>query len=134
MYKQITDRAKMIELGLAGLIGLLVGVAGTLFVNQPPKTQPTEKIAQVQQEVIQQLTDLDVIKEICNPEHTQTKEGMLLCREMTCLVYSRGIDSQTSGKQCEEISNISNTISMIEYCKEHTDAGSMCYDIFHRRK
>ena len=77
MHKQITDRAKMIEIGLAGLIGLLVGVAGTLFANQPPK-EPTEKIAQVQQEVIQQLTDLDVIKEICNPEHTQTKEGMLL--------------------------------------------------------
>ena len=90
--------------------------------------------SETQQEIIHQLTDLDLIKEICKPENTKTKEGFLLCREMTCFIYSRGIDSETSGKQCEEISNISNTITMIEYCKEQTDAGSMCYEVFYRRK
>ena len=134
MSTQNTDGKKMIEITLAAIIGILGGVAGTLFaINQNKETLP-DKTSETQQEIIQQLTDLDLIKEICSPEQTKTKEGFLLCREMTCLVYSRGIDSQTSGQQCEEISNISNTISMIEYCKEHTDSGSICYEIFYRRK
>jgi len=124
------DKA-MTEIILAGLIGVLLGLGGAKAIEH---RQPTEdKTATKQQEVIQQLTDLDVIKEICNPEQTQTKDGLLLCREMTCLVYSRGIDSQTSGKQCEEISNIQNTMSMIEYCNEQGD-GSLCTDLFWRRK
>ena len=134
MHTQNTDRKKMIEIALATIIGILAGTAGTLFaVNQNKETLP-DKTSETQQEIIHQLTDLDLIKEICKPENTQTKEGFLLCREMTCFIYSRGIDSETSGQQCEEISNISNTITMIEYCKEQTDAGSMCYEVFYRRK
>lgn len=122
----------MVEIILAGLIGVLLGIGGTnVLADKQPKIEDTT--ATKQQEVIKQLTDLDVIKEICNPEQTKTQEGMLLCREMTCLVYTRGIDSQTSGKQCEEISNIQNTISMIEYCNEQGD-GSLCTDLFWRRK
>ena len=126
------ERIKMVEIILAGLIGVLLGVGGAKALE---KRQPTieDTTATQQQEVIKQLTDLDVIKEICAPEQTKTKEGLLLCREMTCLVYSRGIDSQTSGKQCEEISNIQNTMSMIEYCNEQED-GSICTDLFWRRK
>lgn len=126
------ERKQMVEIILAGLIGVLLGVGGAKALE---KRQPTieDTTATQQQEVIKQLTDLDVIKEICAPEQTQTKEGLLLCREMTCLVYSRGIDSQTSGKQCEEISNIQNTMSMIEYCNEQED-GSICTDLFWRRK
>ena len=101
----------MVEIILAGLIGVLLGVGGAKALEKKPTIEDTT--ATKQQEVIKQLTDLDVIKEICAPEQTKTQEGLLLCREMTCLVYSRGIDSQTSGKQCEEISNIQNTMSMI---------------------
>ena len=121
----------MVEIILAGLIGLLIGVGGAKALETKKPVQDTT--ATKQQEVIQQLTDLDVIKELCNPEQTQTQDGLLLCREMTCLVYSRGIDSQTSGKQCEEISNIQNTMSMIEYCNDQGD-GSLCTDLFWRRK
>ena len=129
---QREERKQMLEIILAGLIGVLLGVGGAKALdNKKPTIEDTT--ATKQQEVIQQLTDLDVIKEICNPEQTKTQEGLLLCREMTCLVYSRGIDSQTSGKQCEEISNIQNTMSMIEYCNEQGD-GSLCTDLFWRRK
>jgi len=121
----------MTEIILAGLIGVLLGVGGAKALET--KTPVQDTTATKQQEVIHQLTDLDVIKELCNPEQTQTQDGLLLCREMTCLVYSRGIDSQTSGKQCEEISNIQNTMSMIEYCNEQGD-GSLCTDLFWRRK
>lgn len=129
---QREEHKQMVEIILAGLIGVLLGIGGTnVLADKQPKIEDTT--ATKQQEVIKQLTDLDVIKEICNPEQTKTQEGMLLCREMTCLVYTRGIDSQTSGKQCEEISNIQNTISMIEYCNEQGD-GSLCTDLFWRRK
>ena len=122
----------MVEIILAGLIGVLLGVGGAKALENK-NTTIEDTTATKQQEVIKQLTGLDVIKEICNPEQTKTQEGLLLCREMTCLVYSRGIDSQTSGKQCEEISNIQNTMSMIEYCNEQGD-GSLCTDLFWRRK
>ncbi len=129
---QREERKQMVEIILAGLIGVLLGVGGAKALeNRQPTIEDTT--ATKQQEVIKQLTDLDVIKEICNPEQTKTQEGLLLCREMTCLVYSRGIDSQTSGKQCEEISNIQNTMSMIQYCNEQGD-GSLCTDLFWRRK
>ena len=129
---QRKERIEMVEIILAGLIGVLLGVGGAKALeNRQPTIEDTT--ATKQQEVIKQLTDLDVIKEICNPEQTKTQEGLLLCREMTCLVYSRGIDSQTSGKQCEEISNIQNTMSMIKYCNEQGD-GSLCTDLFWRRK
>ena len=134
MYPKIKreEAKQMVEIILAGLIGVLLGVGGAKALEKRPPTIE-DTTATKQQEVIKQLTDLDVIKEICAPEQTQTKEGLLLCREMTCLVYSRGIDSQTSGKQCEEISNIQNTISMIEYCYEQGD-GTLCTDLFWRRK
>jgi hypothetical protein len=129
---QREEQQQMVEIILAGLIGVLLGIGGAnVLADKQPKIEDTT--ATKQQEVIKQLTDLDVIKEICSPEQTTTQEGMLLCREMTCLVYTRGIDSQTSGKQCEEISNIQNTISMIEYCKDQED-GSLCTDLFWRRK
>ena len=129
---QRKEREQMVEIILAGLIGVILGVGGAKALeNKKPAIEDTT--ATKQQEVIKQLTDLDVIKEICNPEQTQTQEGLLLCREMTCLIYTRGIDSQTSGKQCEEISNIQNTMSMIEYCNEQGD-GSLCTDLFWRRK
>lgn len=122
----------MVEIILAGLIGVLLGVGGTKIIDK--KTPSDDTTSQTQQEVIKQLTDLDVVKELCDPKNTTTEEGLLLCREMTCLVYSRGIDSQTGGKQCEEISNIQNTISMIKYCKKQGETGSLCHDLFWRRK
>ena len=129
---QRKERKQMVEIILAGLIGVILGVGGAKALeNKKPAIEDTT--ATKQQEVIKQLTDLDVIKEICNPEQTQTQEGLLLCRVMTCLIYTRGIDSQTSGKQCEEISNIQNTMSMIKYCNEQGD-GSLCTDLFWRRK
>ena len=123
---------RMLEIGLL-VAGLIVGAAGAVLGMNAKK--PTEdKTSQVQQEVIKQLTDLDIIKDICQPEQITDAQNRLLCRELTCLIYSRGIDSQTSGQTCEQISNIANTISMIEYCKDHTTEGSLCHELFWRRK
>jgi len=122
----------MIEILLV-LGGIILGGGAVALIGN--KKAPTDdKTSQTQQEVIKQLTDLDIIKDLCKPDKTTTAEGLLTCRELTCLVYSRGIDSQTSGKQCEEISNIQNSISMMEYCKDRFEDITDCYDVFWRRK
>tara|TARA_B100000700_G_scaffold310458_1_gene391057 strand:+ start:327 stop:692 length:366 start_codon:yes stop_codon:yes gene_type:complete len=112
--------------------GIIIG-GGTvaLLKNDAPKD---DKTSQTQQQVIKQLTDLDVIKELCTSEKVSNIEDRLLCRSMSCLVYSRGIDSQTSGKECEEISNLANAISIMEYCKDRFEDKTDCYDVFWRRK
>lgn len=132
MYQKIKRaEGRVLEILLV-IGGLIVGAGGTFLITQ--QKPESEKVSQAQQEVIKQLTDLDVIKELCAPEVITNEESRLLCREMTCLVYSRGIDSQTSGSSCEEISNIANTISMVNYCRDNSSEGSLCYEIFWRRK
>jgi len=126
------------EIGISLLVGLVIGIGSTIIGTNitKPKTPLVieDKTSQEQQEIIKQLTDLDVIKELCKPENTTKIEDRLLCRELTCLVYSRGIDSQTSGKSCEEISNLSNSVVLLEYCKTKMENSTECYDVFWRRK
>ena len=121
----------MIE-ALLVLGGIILG-GGAVAIIKGEKSSD-DKTSQTQQEVIKQLTDLDIIKDLCSPDKVQKVEDRLLCRSMTCLVYSRGIDSQTSGKECEEISNLQNSIAIMEYCKDRFEDATDCYDVFWRRK
>ena len=132
MQDQPKKRDKtMTEIILAGLIGLLLGIGGATALDQRKPTE--DKTSQTQQEIIKQLTNLDIVEKICAPEYIEKHSSDLLCRQLSCLAFSRGIDSQTSGKECEEISNVQNTISIIDYCKNQTE-GTLCYDLFWRRK
>lgn len=104
--------------------GITIGV----MKNQKPEVVIVEdKTAQKQQEIIHQLTDLELAKQICETDDS------LLCREILCLQFSRGIDSQTAGKTCEEISNLANSIRIIEECEKREDS-EKCFDTFWRRK
>jgi len=123
------------EIGIALLVGLLVGVGSTVIGTQLDKKEPVvieDKTSQVQQEVIKQLTDLDIVEKLCTPKNVEKTEDRLLCRELTCLVYSRGIDSKT-GESCEEIQNLANTVSLIDYCTKQEDT-EKCYEVFWKRK
>ena len=123
------------EIGIALLVGLLVGVGSTVIGTQLDKKEPVvieDKTSQVQQEVIKQLTDLDIVEKLCTPKNVEKTEDRLLCRELTCLVYSRGIDSKT-GESCEEIQNLANTVSLIDYCTKQTDV-EKCFETFWKRK
>lgn len=131
-------REKM-EIGIAILIGGLLSAGSFFLGSQATKNKtPDDKTSETQQEIIKQLTDLDIVEKICTSKtSTEEKENDLLCRELTCLVYTRGIDSKTSGNQCEEISNIANSIKIIDYCIEKkTELPDIekCFDVFYRRK
>ena len=128
-------RKDMLELILAGVLGLVIGGGSVAVILKPkPEEKPVEKIAGDQHEIIKKFTDFDLSLPICDPEYIKEK-GNLLCRELTCLQFSRGIDSQTGGAQCEQISNIANKIEILETCAEKTTEESKleCLEIFWRR-
>jgi len=128
-------KGEHMEIGIALLVGLLVGVGSTVIGTKLDKKEPVvieDKTSQVQQEVIKQLTDLDIVEKLCTPKNVEKTEDRLLCRELTCLVYSRGIDSKT-GESCEEIQNLANTVSLIDYCTKQEDT-EKCYEVFWKRK
>jgi hypothetical protein len=130
-------KGKKMEIGIALLIGLLIGTGGTVigFNLAKPREDIKDETGIEQQKVIQQLTNLDITKPICEPEFIKENSD-LLCRQITCLQFSRGTDSQTGGKQCEEISNIANTIAIEEYCKVYIEPEEKkdCIELFFKRK
>jgi len=88
----------MTDLILAGIVGLILGIGATMGIGaqmDKPQPQPDET-SRGQQEVIKQLTNLDIVEKICSPEYltkqSETKPNVspeLLCRELSCLVFSR---------------------------------------------
>ena len=126
----------MTEIILAAVLGLVVGGGSMAVALKPKKADPVseETIAKDQQETIKQLTNFDLTLPICDPVYIKEK-GNLLCRELTCLQFSRGIDSKTGGAQCEQISNIANKIEILDKCekKETQEAKTACLEIFWRR-
>lgn len=128
---------KMVELIIAGVLGVVIGGGSMALILKPKQEEkpppPTENIATEQQETIKQLTNLDLTFPICNPEYIKEK-GNLLCRELTCLQFSRGIDSKTGGQHCEQISNIANKLEILKHCdKQEEKSKTECIEIFWRR-
>lgn len=124
----------LVEIGVSGILGLVIGILGTVAVGKvADKPVPTENHAGTEQ-AIAQLTELDLTKPICDPAYIE-KHGNLLCRELTCLQFTRGLDAQTSGAQCESISNIGNKIQIDSWCREHAKPEQYqdCVDLFWKR-
>ena len=124
------------ELVLIFLGGLLVG-GSTVFGLTRPKKNDEPVIVQSYEgteEAIKNLTALDITEPICRPDFIK-ENGDLLCRELTCLQFTRGVDSQTDGSQCESISNISNKIQIEKWCNQHQDLAvkQECIDLFWKR-
>ena len=79
------------------------------------------------------LTAPDLLKVACSAEHIE-KNGDLLCREMFCRMQTRGIDTKTSGLECEAISNVSNKRVMMKSCDELDELKRKdCYAFFDKR-
>lgn len=129
---------KMNIVVIASVIAFIVGAGGAgvtvhkIHKNKDAQNKPVEQVAEKQIEVQLQLTDLDLIKEPCSTSYIE-KHSDLLCREMFCLMQTRGLDSQTSGNSCEEIMNIQNSIKILEQCETEADKED-CYRLFRERK
>jgi len=132
---------KMIELGIAVIVGIVIGVGGALGVQQASKPkEPTivqvggDEVAKGQVEVQKQLIDLDLLVVPCSSEYV-TANNDLLCREMFCRMQQRGIDAQTSQQDCSEISNIANTKAIQKSCENmQGEVLEACIDLFFKRK
>jgi len=78
------------------------------------------------------LTEPDLLKVPCSSEFIESN-GDLLCREMFCRMTTRGIDSKTSGGECERISNISDKQLILRECSKLGEGYKECVDLFDRR-
>ena len=135
----------MTSLIIAAVVGLVVGIGGTIGIQQATKpkeeTKPLvvavggDEVAKGQTEVQKKLVDLDLLVEPCSKEFIKDQKDSLLCREMFCRMQQRGIDAQTSQTDCESISNIANTKAIKDACKDLKDEElTACTELFFRRK
>jgi len=128
----------MIEIAIAVLIGVAVGAGGATIAHNVSKDKTPEPIIinphEGTEEAIKQLTNLDLAAPLCAPEFIE-KNGDRLCREVVCLQFTRGLDSQTAGAQCESISNINNKIEIEKWCNQYQDQSMKqdCVDLFWKR-
>tara|TARA_Y100000593_G_scaffold24358_1_gene48603 strand:+ start:10001 stop:10369 length:369 start_codon:yes stop_codon:yes gene_type:complete len=113
--------------------GLIAGIGGTVLVikSRAPVSDPVQPIIE-QIEVQKNLTEPDLLEVPCSDAYIE-KHGEGLCREMFCRMTTRGIDSKTSGQECEEIANLLNSLQMLEACSDQ-DPLEDCYDVFRYRK
>jgi hypothetical protein len=122
-------------LAVGGLVvggGLGAGITAKLM-KRDEVAVIVDKTAETQQEVIMQLTDLDLVQEPCSADFIKENNN-LLCRELFCRMQQRGIDAQTSGTECEQIANVSNTITIFGYCKDQGEQMADCIQVFRERK
>lgn len=118
--------------------GLVAGTGGTVLFFQMQKEDPppkTEEVATKQQEVIQNLTNHHLLLVPCSKDYLENK-GDDLCKLMFCWQMTRGIDAKTSGSDCEQISNISNSLAIKKACWTYTDDDERreCVQLFEKRK
>lgn len=97
-------------------------------------SQIKSELAEAQLEATKNLTDTDLLEIPCSQEYID-KNSDLLCREMFCRLQSRGLDSASSQAECEEISNIQNSLKILDACKD-LDEGAYraCVGVFNQRK
>ena len=126
---------KMIEILIAALIGVGIGAGGSFLLSKNKDKDPIiVNPHEGTDEAIKNLTNLDITQPLCSPEYIE-KNGVILCREIVCLQFSRGLDSKTAGAQCEAISNIHNKIEIQKWCDQYTDEirRKDCVDLFWKR-
>ena len=125
---------------IVGLSGAILGGATTLIITKKKKEPVSQPVSPIIVEpvdpvsdVAKQLTNLDLLVEPCSAEYIK-ENGDLLCREMYCRVMQRGVEAKTSGVECEEISNVSNSQIIINHCETFLDDKEECYEKYRERK
>lgn len=123
---------------LIGLGGLAVGSLTTIAITKdkpavpgaaPIIVEPVDPVG----DVAKQLTNLDLLVEPCSAEYIKENSN-LLCREMYCRVMQRGLEAKTSGQECEEISNVANSKTIVNHCESFLENKEECYEKYRERK
>lgn len=127
--------------------GLVTG--GTIWGIQNSQKKRTEEytelitavgsikseVAEAQLITTENLTDTDLLKVPCSSEYIKENNSDLLCREMFCRLQSRGLDAASSQAECEEISNLQNSMIILETCRDLEEgAYRACINVFTQRK
>lgn len=112
--------------------GAGIGV-GVTSIKKPQADTASTKEA----EAIVQLSDLDILREPCSEPYIQ-ENGNGMCREMFCWAQTNSKTGETSGISCDAISNINNTITILDMCGKmsvESDAAQVaCHTLFRERK
>ncbi len=88
------------------------------------------EVAEAQLITTKNLTNTDLLKVPCSSEYIVAHDD-LLCREMFCRLQARGLDEGSSAQECEQISNIKNSLIIFKTCDGLDNA---CVGIFTTRK
>lgn len=133
-------------------IGLLGGTLGTtgvflwieskskkIEIMQGYQVETINKLASIQGDIskgqidIQKnLTAPDLLVVSCSNEYLESK-GDLLCREMFCRLQTRE-GAAASQAECEELSNLANTLKLIQECTIAKIEIKTCLDYLDTRK
>lgn len=122
----------MNEAIIFGVIGLVVGIGGTVGIQQlgKPKVSPPVIIADP---VAKELGKLDLVEPICHPDFID-KNGDGLCKLLWCMTQTNSATGEVSGQMCDNISNVENKKAILEYCGQFTEQqADKCIDVFFRR-
>jgi len=103
------------------------------------QTQTIEQLAQMQIkldsdkiEIQKSLTNTDLLEIPCSKDWMATNTD-LLCREMFCRLQTREGDA-ASQDECEQISNMANSITMMQQCQKMGIQLDQCTQVVYRRK
>ena len=122
--------------------GTIWGIQSNRAKNAQANAEVIRAIGEIKSEVAEaqlvttvNLTSTDLLKVPCSAEFIKEHKSDLLCREMFCRLQSRGLDAAASQSECEEISNMQNSILILESC-DGKDEGAYraCISVFSTRK
>ena len=83
-------------------------------------------------EVEKNLTAPDLLDVACSKEYLES-HGDILCREMFCRLQTHMAQGATQN-ECEEISNVANSLLALKECKAMDIKLDTCTDYINRRK
>ena len=94
------------------IVALVCGLFGGFGIAKLTEKQPEPVVVTGSKEG-EKLADIDLVRVPCSTEFITTN-GDLLCRELFCRMQQRGIDAKTSSADCAAISNVNNSLKIIE--------------------
>ena len=115
--------------------GLGAGVTAFFMRDEDPVAIVDNEAATIDAEVALELSNLDLIEPLCTTEFIEAR-GDGLCRELFCWMETNSVTGEASAISCDAISNINNTLTILETCSqvEGEEPQKACYTLFRERK